>query len=139
MARTASVLMGEVVEQRWTCVAASAVDDGGNEIVAPGEIGRVVVERRAYFAFRAEGEEWIATQEREGFCRRSLSPAATFYYGLTDAPSNCWAAIVERDDSSTLRVPKPHTGGYTGPVGCHPDCLGDFAHDGDCTIPVSAA
>jgi hypothetical protein len=91
-------VMGDVEEQRWHCVAASAEDAAGNEVVLPDEIGRVVIERRAYFAFRDEAEAWIASQAQDGFRRRSLSPAATFYHGPTDAPSNCWVASVERDE-----------------------------------------
>ena len=87
-------VMGEVTEEHWTTLSAER-----NGVVQPEQIGKRTTTRRAYFAYRTEAEAWIRQQAVEGFVSTGVASAATFYFGPTDAPGNCWAASVEREES----------------------------------------
>lgn len=85
-------VMGEVEEQIWTVIAADTDGEIDHE-----EIGKRVRTRRVYFAYRDEALAWIVEQERQGFtCESGPVAAATFYFGPTDSPSNCWSAEVTK-------------------------------------------
>jgi hypothetical protein len=89
--------MGVVEERTSTVIAACHEDEHGNTVIDHDEIGKRSVFRHVYFAYQAEVEGWLTEQEAEGFTRKSgPTPAATFYGGPTDSPSNCWSAEVEK-------------------------------------------
>lgn len=91
-------MIGTVEENHWRTIAADA--DG---VPQPEKTGQVRIEREAKFAWRAEAEQWVAEQKAEGFGEAFIASAATTsYYGLTDAPGNCWQARVEKLAGSGL-------------------------------------
>lgn len=83
-------MIGTVGIMRWVTIAAEV-----DEVPRPDLVGQVRETRSANFAYRAEANEWLATQEAEGFTG-TVAALATSYYGPTDAPSNCWSVSVER-------------------------------------------
>jgi len=86
------------VEMVWTCIAAEQANDDGVMVPDPTAPGTRMLERAAHFAYRAEAVAWLAEQEAEGFTPGTPVPCATAsYHGLTDAPSNCWAARAQRE------------------------------------------
>ncbi len=89
-------------ERILTCIAASLIDDDGNEVVDPSSIGTREVERTAEFAFRADAEAWLTVQEAEGFEVGKPVPLATFFHGPTDSPSNAWAVRARKPYTQTL-------------------------------------
>ena len=91
-------MIGEVTENLWRLIA---IDTDGI-VTADDEkrIGEVRIERSAYFAYRAEAEDWRDAQIAEGFQTvfggDGLGSAAVSYYGPTDAPGNCWSVSMEK-------------------------------------------
>lgn len=85
-------VMGDVEERTWTVIAADV--DGE---LQPDEVGWRQATRHVYFAHRQEAIAWLVEQQAEGWTPTGYRPAATFYFGPTDSPSNCWAASSERE------------------------------------------
>lgn len=91
-------VMGEVVEQDWTTIAAEREGPDGNLEPDPEKVGLCKRTRRAYFAYFSEALAWQKEQVATGwYAVAEPWPCATAYFGPTDSPSNCWTTEVVKE------------------------------------------
>jgi hypothetical protein len=87
-----TVVMGEVEEETWICIA-SECDD----VTVEEDIGKRIATRRVHFAFKEEAEDWLVVQEAGGWEVAGPITSACQYYGETDSLSNCWVCEARRE------------------------------------------
>lgn len=95
--RVTTAVMGEVVEQEWTTLAAEL--DG---VPQESEVGKRYLTRNVKLAFFDECGSWLAEQYAQGFWLHwGPAPCATAYFGPTDSSSNCWSIEVVKEVESS--------------------------------------
>jgi hypothetical protein len=85
-------MIGTAEITRWRTVAHDV--DG---VVQAAEVGKRTERVHAYFAWRAEADEWVDDLRAAGFEDIMIGSAATSYFGPTDAPGNCWFVSAEME------------------------------------------
>lgn len=84
-------MIGKIESATWITLAADV--DG---VAQPEKVGTRTHQLRAYFAYKAEAEAWLAEQQANGY-EGAIGMAAISYFGPTDSPSNAWFVQAERE------------------------------------------